>query len=154
MPQTLSEFLKPESILVPLKAVSRDEAISALIDVLALQGSLHEGRDTLKAAMIAREKAGSTGLGNGVAVPHARSPRITAPMMSAGLLAPPIDFGSADGKPVSLVLLLAVPEADPTAHLKALAALSRLASDKKLLRRINKAASSRELHDLISGFPL
>jgi len=151
MAQQLSDLLRPESVLAPLRAGSRDEAISALVEVLPL---LREGRGALKAAILAREAAGSTGLGNGVAVPHARSPRIAAPLMSAGLVAPPIDFRSADGQPVSLVLLLAVPAADPTAHLKTLAALSRLASDKKLLRRLSKAASGLEFYDLIAGFPL
>ncbi len=151
--RTLSELLRPEAVLLPLVVPDREAAISALAGTLALSGPASE-RERLIRAVLAREAAGSTGLGAGVAVPHARSPRLTAPLLAAGLAPVPIDFRSADGKPVSLVFLLAVPEKDPAAHLQALAALSRVAADKKLLRRLNKAASSEELYGLLAGVPL
>jgi len=150
---TCADLLHPDSILVPLRAADRDEAIALLVDALPLPGG-PAGRAQFKAAVLAREAAGSTGLGNGMAIPHARSQDISAPALAAGLAAKPIDFNSADGKPVTVVFLLAVPAADPKSHLAVLAALSRMALDKKLLRRLNHAASPEELRALLAGLPV
>jgi fructose PTS system EIIBC or EIIC component len=149
---TFANLLHPDSVLVPLRAEDRDAAISLLVDVLHLPEG-PAGRAPLKAALLAREAAGSTGIGNGVAIPHARSLKISAPLLAAGLAAQPIDFKAADGKPVTLVFLLAVPAADPKSHLAVLAALSRMALDKKLLRRLNKAASPDEFHAILAEIP-
>ena len=151
-PQFLSDLSSRDAILVPLEAATRETAISALVDVIVACWTPQD-REALKVAMAVREAAGSTGLGNGVAIPHARSPRVTVPILAVGRASRPIEFSAADGKPVSLIFLLVVPVADPKSHLKALAALSRLAMDKKLLRRLNKAASPDELHKLLAAVP-
>ena len=98
--------------------------------------------------------AGSTGIGNGVAIPHARTTQITSACLAVARAAEPIDFKSADGRLVTLVFLLAVPDKDPKSHLAVLAALSRMAMDKKLLRQLGKAASPEELRALISAIPI
>ena len=149
----LSAVLRPEAVLVPLNAATREAAIGALIDTLDIPGAPQD-RERLKSAVLKREAAGSTGLGRGVAAPHARSSRLAAPLLSVGLVPEPIDFGSADGQPVTLVFLVAAPEADPTAHLKVLAALSRLTNDKRLLSRLNKASSAQRLYELLAEVPL
>jgi len=150
---TFADLLHPDSVLVPLHAEDRDATISLLVDALPLPGGA-AGRAPLKAAVLAREAAGSTGIGNGVAIPHARSPEVSAPLLAAGLAAQPIDFKSVDGKPATLVFLLAVPAADPKAHLAVLAALSRMALDKKLLRRLNKASSPDEFRAILAKLPV
>lgn len=147
---TLSEFLPAESIVAPLEAPSREAAVARLVAALALPGSAAD-RDDLAAAVLAREAAGSTGLGNGVAIPHARTRRLAAPRLAVGRAAKPVDFHAADGKPVTLIFLLAVPESDPRAHLSVLAALSRIASDKKLLKALGKAESAGEIYDLLAS---
>ena len=146
---TFTDLLHPDSVLVPLRAEDREAAISLLTDVLRLPGGPAD-RAPLKAALLAREAAGSTGIGNGVAIPHARSPKITTPLLAVGLTARPIDFKSADGRLVTVVFLLAVPDAAPSSHLKILAALSRLASDKKLLSQLKKAIYPDELYNLLA----
>ena len=148
-PQFLADLTRRDAVISPLEAASREAAISALVDVIASSWSPPD-REALRVAMAAREAAGSTGLGNGVAIPHARSPRVSTPILALGRTSRSIEFESADGKPVSLVFLLAVPMADPKVHLKVLAALSRLAMDKKLLRRMNRAASPDELYQLLA----
>ena len=150
---TFADLLHPDSVLVPLRAADRDAAIALLADVLPLPGGAAD-RAPLKAALLAREAAGSTGIGNGVAIPHARSLNISVPLLAAGRATQPIDFKSADGKPVTLVFLLAVPAADPKSHLAVLAALSRMAMDKKLLRRLNKAASPDEFRAILAELPV
>jgi PTS system fructose-specific IIA component len=150
---TLSDLLSPSSVRVPLEAVDRETAISLLVEALALPGA-PDDLAQLKDAILAREQAGSTGIGNGVAIPHARSRWAAKPLLAVGRLAKPIDFSAADAKPVSLVFLLAVPETDPKSHLKVLAALSRLASDAKLLKALNKTRAPEELVALIAGVAL
>jgi len=146
----LTELVAPASILVPLEAPDRETAIAKLVDALALDGGAPE-RDKLRAAVLAREAAGSTGLGNGVAIPHARTPRVRAPRLAVGRAAAPIDFKAADGEPVSLIFLLAVPEADPRAHLRVLAALSALASDRKSLRALQRAETAEEIRERLAS---
>lgn len=151
----LSDILHPESVVVPLQAKNREDAIDLLVNslVLDLPGNLGT-RQELKAAILAREKAGSTGIGSGVAIPHARSRSLSYPRLAVGLGAEPVDFRAADSQPVSLIFLLSVPEASPKSHLTILASLSRLASDAKLLRRLRRASSASGLYSLLADLPL
>ncbi len=148
--ERLSDILRPESVLAPVRAKTRDGAIAELVGALSLPGTPADAK-ALVDAMVAREQAGSTGIGNGVAIPHARSSRLGTSFLAVGLSPRRIDFGSADGKLVSLVFLLAVPESPPGAHLKILAALSRISSDKKMLRSLNASADARELYDRLAS---
>jgi PTS system fructose-specific IIC component len=150
--RTLADLVRVESILSPMTASTREAAIAALVDVLPIRDPAARGE--LKAAVLAREAAGSTGIGEGVSIPHARSSRVSVPLLAIGRAAAPIDFHAADGVPVTLVFLLAVPAAEPSFHLKTLAAISRIAADKELLRRLNGAADPRRLFDLIASRPV
>jgi PTS system nitrogen regulatory IIA component len=150
--RTLADLLRVESVLVPMPGATRENAITALVAVLPV-GDPVVKRELL-AAVLAREAAGSTAIGEGVAIPHARSPRVSVPLLAVGRAAAPIDFHAADGLPVTLVFLLVVPAAEPSFHLKTLAALSRIASDKDLLRRLNASADPRHLFELIASRPV
>ena len=150
--RTLAGLLRVESVLAPMPGATREKAITALVAVLPIADLA--AREELLAAVLAREAAGSTGIGEGVAIPHARSLRVAAPMLAIGRAAAPIDFKSADGMPVSLVFLLAVPAAEPSFHLKTLAAISRIAADKELMRQLNGATDPRQLFELISNRPI
>ena len=149
----LSDVLLPSSAILPLDAPDRATAISTLVDALGMEGALAE-KEQLKSAVLARETVGSTGIGNGVAIPHARSKRLSTPRVAVGRTSQPLDFKSADGKPVRLVFLLAVPEADPQSHLRILAALSRIATDRKLLQSLMKAGSASKLFELLARVPV
>lgn len=83
-PKVLSDILRPRSVVVPLTATDRDRAIAALCEVLDFPGTARE-RDQLRAAVLAREAVGSTGIGHGVAIPNARSGMVTTPLLAAGL---------------------------------------------------------------------
>ena len=149
----LSELLRRQSVLVPLPAADRDRAVAALVAALVLPEAA-ASRAAIQTSVLAREAAGSTAIGNGVAIPHARIPGLERTVMAAGRTAQPIAFGSADGKPVSVFFLLAIPAEDPHSYLPVLAALSRLASDEALLRRLRRAAGPDQFFDLIAAFPL
>jgi mannitol/fructose-specific phosphotransferase system IIA component (Ntr-type) len=149
----VSELLRRQSVLVPLEAADRERAVAALVEALPLPEPA-PARAAIRAAVAAREAAGSTGIGNGVAIPHARIPGLPRTIMAAGRLLRPIEFGSSDGKSVSLIFLMAIPAEDPHSYLPVLAGLSRLVSDEKLLRRLLRAAGPDELYDSIAAFPL
>jgi PTS system fructose-specific IIC component len=150
--RTLAELLSVESVLAPMPGSTPESAITALVASLPLRDEA--AKEDLKAAVLAREAAGSTGIGEGVAIPHARTTAVSRPLLAIGRAAAPIDFHAADGLPVTLVFLLAVPAAEPSFHLKTLAAISRIATDKKLLKQMNAAADPRRLFELISVRPL
>jgi PTS system fructose-specific IIC component len=152
MSRTRADLLRVESILAPMPGADPQNAITALVAALPIKDL--SARQELLAAVLAREAAGSTGIGEGVAIPHARSSRVSAPLLAIGRAAAPIDFHAADGKPVTLVFLLAVPAAEPSFHLKTLAAISRIAADKELMRRLNGAGDPRQLFDLIASRPV
>ena len=150
----LSDLLHPQAVLVPLEAPSPEKAVSALVDALVLEGSEPADRAAIKAAIMAREAVGSTGVGNGVAIPHACSIHIKTPLMAVGRAAVPIDFQSPDGHPVKLVFLIAVPTSAAHIHLPVLTALGRVASDKALLRKLVNAPSPDKLYALLSSIPV
>jgi mannitol/fructose-specific phosphotransferase system IIA component (Ntr-type) len=150
--KTLADLLRVESIVAPMAAATPEAAIAALVAVLPVRDQ--NAREEIKAAVLSRETACSTGIGEGIAIPHARSTHVAAPLLAVGRAASPIDFHASDGLPVTLVFLLAVPTAEPSFHLKTLAAISRIAADKDLLRRLNAAADPRQLFDLISKRPV
>jgi mannitol/fructose-specific phosphotransferase system IIA component (Ntr-type) len=135
-----------------MPASTPQAAIEALVAVLPIVPPA--AKEELKGAVLAREAAGSTGIGEGLAIPHARSARVLIPLLAIGRAASPIDFHAADGVPVTLVFLLAVPAAEPSFHLKTLAAISRIAADKEFLRQMNSAPDSRRLFELISSRPV
>ena len=97
-----------------------------------------------------RERLGSTGLGEGVAIPHCRIPcsRIHAACLS---LASPVDYDAIDGAPVDLVFVLIVPPEETSAHLEILAALARLYGSADNRKRLRAAASDEELFELFTG---
>ncbi|GAB0114127.1 PTS sugar transporter subunit IIA [Acidisoma sp. C75] len=99
----------------------------ALLGLLAQRAAPAVGATpaSLAAALAAREKLGSTGIGAGLALPHARQPQLSAPLAWMLRLARPLPFDAVDGAPVDLVVLLLSPEGDQARHLAALAALSR-----------------------------
>ncbi len=150
---TLGDLLTPRRAIIPLKTGDLAGAVSALAKTLDLPGG-EEARLAFEAAVLAREAAGSTGIGKGVAIPHARAAALDGLRLAAGLAKPPVDFKSADAKPVSLIFLLATPESQPSAHLKALAALSRAALDAKLVSRLNKAESPAKFSELLASVAL
>jgi len=99
---------------------------------------------------MSRERLGSTGLGEGVAIPHCRLPcsRIHAACLT---LAAPVDYDAADGAPVDLVFVLIVPPEETSAHLEVLAALARLYGSAENRNRLRAAASDKELFEMFTG---
>lgn len=122
---------------------------AGLIDVLARL--LADGGDAgpTHDALASREQLGSTGLGHGVAIPHGRSPAVAQARAAFVRLAHPIDFGADDGQPVDLVAALIVPAHFTDQHLKLLAELAELFSDRAMTAALREAPDSAALYEVL-----
>lgn len=100
--------------------------------------------------IIRREQLGSTGIGDGIAIPHTRAPELTKPYGSLVRLTQPIEFDSIDGEPVDLVFFLVLPGSPPSAHLNSLACVTRTLRDPTILADIRKAASAAALYTAVT----
>ena len=141
----LQDLLSPQAVIINLKARCKREVLSALAEASC---DLVEGTECnqVRDALLEREQLGSTGVGEGVAIPHGKIkglPKIT------GILArldQPIDFDSVDSQPVDLVFLLLAPEEATAAHLKALAKVSRLLRDEDARAALRGAETAEALY--------
>ena len=137
----ISDFLSPTQVMVDVKASDK----SRLLEQLSTQAAADAGLplDVVVLEIAKREKLGSTGVGNGVALPHARLPNLKAPFGLLARLRHGIDFDAIDGEPVDIVVLLLIPEAGDGAKGNALACVARALRDAEALRQI-RAAPDRE----------
>ncbi len=144
----LTEILKPQNIKVPLVATSKADAIKELIDLLAASGEVTDPKRVLE-AVLDREATRTTGIGNGLAIPHGKCAGATNLVMAIGKAAEPIDFQSIDGKPVSLIWLLSSPPEKTGPHIHALARISRLMTMDKFRQALFAATTPQEMFDII-----
>lgn len=121
----LTDLITPERIRVPLRARTKDDLIRELVEIIARTDRIADQDEVLRAVR-EREAVLSTGIGNGVAIPHGKSPALPDLRMAAGCTAEPVDFDALDGEPVRLFFLLVGPEAAAGPHIKALSRISRL----------------------------
>lgn len=147
---TIADFLSPERVLLNVRA--RDKA-HLIGDIAKAFGRLAAGltAERVEAGLLARERLGSTGLGWGFALPHAR---IEGLDRFTGLfirLAKPIAFDAIDGKPVGLVFVLLIPAAGETPHVGALAAISRVFRDAAFVSGLQQATTPAEAFRLLTG---
>lgn len=145
----LIESLQPQCVKVPLDAAEKSAAIRELVDLLARAGIIAD-RESVYQAVLERESRRSTGIGMGLAVPHAKSTAVTRIIMAVGKPAQPIQFDSRDSQPVSLIVLLISPPEQTGAHIQALAHISRLITIPHVREAIENARTSGELYGVIT----
>ena len=144
----LTEILKPQNIKVPLQAKVKSEAIKELVDLLAANGDVLDAPKVLE-AVLDREATRTTGIGNGLAIPHGKCTGTDHLVMAIGRCETPIDFQSIDGRPVSLIWLLSSPPDKTGPHIHALARISRLMTIDRFRQSLAAAKSSQEVYDAI-----
>lgn len=136
---SFGDLLVPERVACLTEARSKKRALEQL-GTLLLQGQPPIGPDlgfdVIYAKLLGREKIGSTGLTGGIAIPHARLEKLTAPRAAFISLQTPIDYDTLDGAPVDLLFALLVPEQANELHLRLLAQLSEAVSDSRLLDQL------------------
>jgi mannitol/fructose-specific phosphotransferase system IIA component (Ntr-type) len=142
------DFLAPEAVKAPLQSTDKQGAIFELVDVLSSAGLIRDP-EALKAVVWEREQQRTTGIGEGLAIPHGKSNCSDQLVMAAGRPKEPIDFQSVDKKPVGLVILLASPPDKTAQHIQALGTISRLwISDPTFREATFGAESDDELYKL------
>ena len=146
----VAKLLAPDHVLVDLPASSKKR----LFEQAGLLFENHDGlaRSIVYDSLFARERLGSTGLGQGVAIPHGRIKGLKEALGAFIRLAQPIPFDAPDGAPVTLVFVLLVPEKATEKHLQILSELAQMFSDKPLRDEMNAAPDAAALHRLVTSW--
>jgi PTS system nitrogen regulatory IIA component len=145
----MSDFLQPDRVIAGLRVSDKAQLTAELSRRAA--ASLQIARQPVEAALIARERLGSTGLGRGFALPHARLGGLDRFFGLFTRLARPIDFEAIDERPVDLVFLLLIPDNAGSEHVAALAAISRRMRDQDFVQRLRKAAGAGEMYAVLTS---
>jgi PTS system nitrogen regulatory IIA component len=140
----IKDFLSPTDTIVDVRASDK----AGLLQELSRQAaaSLNLRADLISGDILKREDLGSTGMGNGVAIPHARIPNLKKPFGILARLRKPIDFDAIDSQPVDLVFFLLLPVASGSDQLNALACVSRKFRDAETVRCLRRATDGAELY--------
>ncbi len=143
----LTELLTPERIKVPLAAADKPGVLGELTQLLAEQANVEA--DPLLAAVLEREHVLSTGIGHGIAIPHAKSLLLTELALVAGCAPRGVAFEALDGEPVRLFFLLIGPESAAGQHVKALSRIARLVRRESVRDALIEAADPQQFHQIL-----
>ncbi|MDR3112176.1 MAG: PTS sugar transporter subunit IIA [Elusimicrobiota bacterium] len=146
----ITDFLSKDAIVTDLKAEDKKSAITELVNVLKTTKKLKDAEKVVE-VILEREKLGSTGIGQGVAIPHGKSDVLQNQVAALGISKKGIDFNSLDGESVYIVFLLTGPVEVAGLHLKALSRISRLFKDKYLRQAIRESATADEIAKIIEN---
>lgn len=148
MSMKISELLNPQAIVADLQAKDKNKALAELTDALiACEPSL--SREAVIAVLQEREKLGSTGIGDGVAIPHGKLAGIPDLKLVFGRSLNGVDFESMDGQPAYLFFLLVAPEESVGVHLKTLARISKLLKDSIVRKKLMDAVDQQAIYQII-----
>jgi len=126
----ISDLFHEDMVIAELRGTTKQQVLEEMVQRLAVRHPEIDTAELLK-VLLEREKLGSTGIGNGIAIPHGKVEKINDILLAFGRSKQGIPFDALDGKPVYLIFLLVAPANSAGAHLKALARLSRLLKDKQ-----------------------
>ena len=146
----IMEFLDERAVSTDVKSQAKEDIIRELVELLVNAGSIKE-KDTgrLVQILLKRESLGSTGIGQGVAIPHGKADFVTKLVAAFGVSRGGVNFDSLDGERVHLFFLLVAPEDSAGPHLKALARISRLLKDKHFRDGLRNAKDEKTLVRII-----
>ena len=144
----LETILTPGRSLVNVPGGSKKRALEKVATVIAHQVPELEMQDVFE-KLVAREKLGSTGFGNGIAIPHCRLAGCSAPISALLRLDAAVDFDAIDGAPVDLLFVLLVPEAATDAHLELLRQIASMLDRTDVRTRLRQAESSEALYQVV-----
>ena len=144
----IMDFLNRKAMTTNLKASDKEGVIRELVDLLAKSGDIKNKEDLVK-SLLTRESLGSTGIGQGIGIPHAKSANAKGLVAVFGLSRKGVNFDSLDGEPVYIFFLLIAPEESAGPHLKALARISRMLKDKYFRELLKKSKDEKEVLKII-----
>lgn len=146
-----SDLLQPESICLNIVAKDKEDALNQIIAVVAKTAAVSNPQE-LSNVIFEREKLMSTGIGNGVALPHGKTNVVSGSVAALATLSEPIDFDSLDDKPVSIILLLVGTEGNVSMHLRLLSRISRMVGSEQFRSSLLAAKSIEEVVDLFASY--
>ena len=147
----LRDILTPERIKVPLVGATGHEVVEELVDLLAGAGDLSD-RDEVLGAIFSREQIRSTGIGSGLAMPHAKTSQVSDLIMAVGVCIEPVDFDSIDGVGVRLVVMLIGPEEITERHLQVLTRVTDMMSFASVRAKLLEAESADALYEVVCRY--
>lgn len=144
----ITDLLKAESIAIGCKVATKEETLNMAIELMDKSGNLSDLQE-YKRVVYAREKEGTTGIGEGIAIPHGKSGAVQAPGLAAMVITDGVDFESLDGVPTDLLFLIAAPDTEDNIHLDVLSRLSVMLMDEEFTGRLRKAGTAEEFLSII-----
>ena len=147
---TLLDILSSDSTIVDLKGETKEEIIAELVNLLAIDDAITD-REKVLQAVLEREKIMSTGIGDGIAIPHGKSDSAVKLVAALGTQRRGVDFEALDGEPAYVFFLLVSPANVSGPHIKALARISRLLKNDDFKKKLIAAGSSAEIIEIIES---
>lgn len=144
----ITDLLDKRSINLNGKVTSKEETLDTMVDLMVASGKILD-KKSYKELVYAREEEGTTGIGEGIAIPHGRGDAVKAPGLAAMVVKKGVDFDSLDGEPVSLIFLIAAPNTKDNIHLDVLSKLSILMMDEAFVNNLRNAKSIEEFLNII-----
>ena len=146
----ISEILDKRAIKLGLTSIKKEDVLKELVGILAQVENIGDQKSLLK-TLLEREKLGSTGIGQGIAIPHGKTDAINRLIAVLGVSKSGVNFDALDGELVYIFFLLVAPKDSAGPHLKALAQISRLLRDTYFCELIRKCKTEQEVFDLIKN---
>ncbi|MGG7144705.1 PTS fructose transporter subunit IIABC [Clostridium nigeriense] len=147
----ITDLLSKKSIAINPKVSSKEDAINTLVDLMYSSGKLND-KEEYKKAVLAREELSTTGIGDGVAIPHAKTKAVNDAGLAAMIVNDGVDYDSLDGNPAKIFFMIAAPDGENNLHLEVLARLSTMLMDEKFRSALENSKSPDEFLNLIDEF--
>lgn len=144
----ISDFLKSQAIVMEIKAKDKIKALNELVEHMVVNKFVRDGEAFVK-ALAKRENLESTGIGDGIAIPHARTDAVQDLILAFARSPQGVDFSSIDGKPSYLIFLIASPENKKSEYIMALAKLSRLLRKQIVREKLRNAKNPDEIMTIV-----
>jgi len=144
----LSDLLVEESVIPDLKATDKTGVLEELVEVLR-KHDLSLDKNALVKVLLERERLGSTGIGDGIAIPHGKFHGVARPIISFGRSRKGLEFDSVDGEPAYLFFLLVAPENSASVHLKALAKIAKILKNSAYRKTLMEVSGRKQLYQAI-----
>ena len=146
----IRDLLAPESICLNGAAADKKDVLNQMVDLMAKSGKVSDKENYL-AAVFAREEEGTTGVGDGIAIPHGRCTGVNKPGLAAMVLPQGVEYEALDDEPVNLIFLIAAPEGAGNVHITILSKLSMMLMDDTFTESLRKAKSVEEFLNIIDA---
>lgn len=143
------DLLAPERVKVPLEGLDKESILAELVDLATQSAGLAARRDEIHQAVWEREEVLSTGIGDGIALPHAKIGGLDTVAVAAGVSRGPVEFGALDAEPVRLLFLVLGPETAADVQVRLLSRISRLLSGESLRQRLVSAEDARRFCEIL-----